>query len=393
MQSVTPTSQYLKALNEGSHQPDDVQKEAVSRLEIIYQELINSTPPAPRTSGLMARVGKLWGKREDTKHTPVRGLYMWGGVGRGKTWLMDLFYQSLPGERKQRLHFHRFMLRVHEELTALQGQTDPLEIIADRFKAETDVLCFDEFFVSDITDAMLLGGLMKALFARGITLVATSNIPPDELYRNGLQRARFLPAIDAIKQHCDVMNVDAGVDYRLRTLTQAHLWLSPLNDETRAQMDKLWLALAGAKRENSPTLEINHRPLATMGVENQTLAVSFTTLCVDARSQHDYIALSRLFHTVMLFDVPVMTRLMESEARRFIALVDEFYERHVKLVVSAEVPLYEIYQGDRLKFEFQRCLSRLQEMQSEEYLKREHLAGQNLSQITKRGRSLTPTSL
>lgn len=375
MQSVTPTSQYLKALNEGSHQPDDVQKEAVSRLEIIYQELINSRPPAPRTSGLMARVGKLWGKREDTKHTPVRGLYMWGGVGRGKTWLMDLFYQSLPGERKQRLHFHRFMLRVHEELTALQGQTDPLEIIADRFKAETDVLCFDEFFVSDITDAMLLGGLMKALFTRGITLVATSNIPPDELYRNGLQRARFLPAIDAIKQHCDVMNVDAGVDYRLRTLTQAHLWLSPLNDETRAQMDKLWLALAGAKRENSPTLEINHRPLATMGVENQTLAVSFTTLCVDARSQHDYIALSRLFHTVMLFDVPVMTRLMESEARRFIALVDEFYERHVKLVVSAEVPLYDIYQGERLKFEFQRCLSRLQEMQSEEYLKREHLAG------------------
>ena len=171
------------------------------------------------------------------------------------------------------------------------------------------------------------------------------------------------------------MNVDAGVDYRLRTLTQAHLWLSPLHDETRAQMDKLWLALAGVKRENSPTLEINHRPLATMGVENQTLAVSFTTLCVDARSQHDYIALSRLFHTAMLFDVPVMTRLMESEARRFIALVDEFYERHVKLVVSAEVPLYAIYQGERLKFEFQRCLSRLQEMQSEEYLKREHLAG------------------
>ena len=150
-----------------SRQPGFADKcnwEAVSRLEIIYQELINSTPPAPRTSGLMARVGKLWGKREDTKHTPVRGLYMWGGVGRGKTWLMDLFYQSLPGERKQRLHFHRFMLRVHEELTALQGQTDPLEIIADRFKAETDVLCFDEFFVSDITDAMLLGGLMKALF-------------------------------------------------------------------------------------------------------------------------------------------------------------------------------------------------------------------------------------
>ncbi len=323
----------------------------------------------------MARFGKLLGKRESPINAPVRGLYMWGGVGRGKTWLMDLFYHSLPGERKQRLHFHRFMLRVHEELTALQGQSDPLEIIADRFKAETDVLCFDEFFVSDITDAMLLGGLMKALFARGITLVATSNIPPDELYRNGLQRARFLPAIDAIKQHCDIMNVDAGVDYRLRTLTQAHLWLSPLNEETRQQMDKLWLALAGTKGEHAPTLEINHRQMQTLAVENQTLAVSFTTLCVDARSQHDYIALSRLFHTVLLSDVPVMTPLMESEARRFIALVDEFYERHVKLVVSAASPLYEIYQGERLKFEFQRCLSRLQEMQSEEYLKREHLAG------------------
>ena len=375
MQSLSPTSRYQQALNDGSHQPDNVQQEAVNRLETIFQALTTPARPAPQESGLMARFGKLLGKRESPINAPVRGLYMWGGVGRGKTWLMDLFYHSLPGERKQRLHFHRFMLRVHEELTALQGQSDPLEIIADRFKAETDVLCFDEFFVSDITDAMLLGGLMKALFARGITLVATSNIPPDELYRNGLQRTRFLPAIDAIKQHCDIMNVDAGVDYRLRTLTQAHLWLSPLNEETRQQMDKLWLALAGTKVEHAPTLEINHRPMQTLAVENQTLAVSFTTLCVDARSQHDYIALSRLFHTVLLSDVPVMTPLMESEARRFIALVDEFYERHVKLVVSAASPLYEIYQGERLKFEFQRCLSRLQEMQSEEYLKREHLAG------------------
>jgi len=374
MQSLTPTSRYNSALNEGSHQPDDVQKEAVQRLEHIYQELITrSDNSAPTNGGLLVKFGKLLGKREPRESAPVRGLYMWGGVGRGKTWLMDMFYQSLPGERKQRLHFHRFMLRVHEELTSLQGHSDPLEIVADRFKAETDVLCFDEFFVSDITDAMLLGGLMKALFARGITLVATSNIPPDELYRNGLQRSRFLPAIDAIKQFCDVMNVDAGVDYRLRTLTQAHLWLTPLDSETARQMDTLWLALAGAKREHAPQLEINHRALPTLGVENQTLAVSFATLCVDARSQHDYIALSRLFHTVMLFDVPVMTPLMESEARRFIALVDEFYERHVKLVVSAAAPLHEIYQGERLKFEFQRCLSRLQEMQSEEYLKRAHM--------------------
>lgn len=373
MQSLSPLSRYQLALNEGSHQPDDVQREAVNQLDIIYQELTVKPEELVSRGGLKAAFSRLLGKKEQQVNAPVRGLYMWGGVGRGKTWLMDMFYQSLPGTRKQRLHFHRFMLRVHEELTALQGKSDPLEIVADRFKAETDVLCFDEFFVSDITDAMLLGGLMKALFARGITLVATSNIPPDDLYRNGLQRARFLPAIDAIKQHCDIMNVDAGVDYRLRTLTQAHLWLSPLNDETQSQMDKLWLALAGAKHNTAPELEINHRPLQTLGVENQTLAVSFATLCVDARSQHDYIALSRLFHTVMLHDVPVMTPLMESEARRFIALVDEFYERHVKLVVSSAVPLYEVYQGERLKFEFQRCLSRLQEMQSEEYLKRQHM--------------------
>ncbi|MGN8238575.1 cell division protein ZapE [Enterobacter soli] len=373
MQSLSPSSRYQQALNEGSHQPDDVQREAVNRLDTIYQELTAKPADVVQSGGLKAAFGRLLGKKEPQVSAPVRGLYMWGGVGRGKTWLMDMFYQSLPGTRKQRLHFHRFMLRVHEELTALQGQSDPLDIVAERFKAETDVLCFDEFFVSDITDAMLLGGLMKALFARGITLVATSNIPTDELYRNGLQRARFLPAIDAIKQHCDIMNVDAGVDYRLRTLTQAHLWLAPLNADTQSQMDKLWLALAGTARTNMPVLDINHRPLQTQGVENQTLAVSFTTLCVDARSQHDYIALSRLFHTVMLLDVPVMTPLMESEARRFIALVDEFYERHVKLVVSAEVPLYEVYQGERLKFEFQRCLSRLQEMQSEEYLKREHM--------------------
>ncbi|EBU3694875.1 cell division protein ZapE [Salmonella enterica] len=373
MQSLSPTSRYLQALNDGSHQPDNVQKEAVNRLEAIYQEVIAKKTPVTSPGGLIARLGKLLGKNEPDAQIPVRGLYMWGGVGRGKTWLMDLFYHSLPGERKLRLHFHRFMLRVHEELTALQGQSDPLDVIADRFKAETDILCFDEFFVSDITDAMLLGGLMKALFARGLTLVATSNIPPDELYRNCLQRARFLPAIDAIKQHCDIMNVDAGIDYRLRTLTQAHLWLTPLDNQTRRQMDKLWLALAGTARAHAPMLEINHRPLSTLGVENQTLAVSFATLCVEARSQHDYIALSRLFHTVLLFDVPVMTPLMESEARRFIALVDEFYERHVKLVVSAAAPLYEIYQGERLKFEFQRCLSRLQEMQSEEYLRQEHM--------------------
>lgn len=373
MQNISPLSCYQQTLLQGDYQPDDVQRDAITQLDTIWQQF-TLQKPEPVAGGLRARFGKLLGKsRVPAVQEPVRGLYMWGGVGRGKTWLMDMFFQSLPGKRKLRLHFHRFMLRVHEELTQLQGQSDPLEKVADSFKAETDILCFDEFFVSDITDAMLLGTLMKALFARGISLVATSNIPPDDLYRNGLQRARFLPAIEAIKQYCDVMNVDAGIDYRLRTLTQAHIWLSPVNQQTTQQMEKLYTALTGTEREPGPVIEINHRPLATLGIANQTLAVDYATLCVDARSQHDYIALSRQFHTVMLFNVPVMNVSNENEARRFIALVDEFYERHVKLLVSAETELFDIYQGERLKFEFQRCLSRLQEMQSEEYLRLEHM--------------------
>lgn len=374
MQTISPLTSYQQALDKGEFQPDDVQREAMTRLDGIFQALTHVEPlSTPSGKGLFGKLNKLLGKGQAESQTPVRGLYMWGGVGRGKTWLMDMFFQSIPGERKQRLHFHRFMLRVHQELTELQGQSDPLQIVADRFKSETDLLCFDEFFVSDITDAMLLGTLMEALFARGITLVATSNIPPDNLYRNGLQRARFLPAIEMIKQHCEVMNVDAGIDYRLRTLTSAHLWMSPLNEATDKEMDRMFIALSGQARAEKPVLEINHRSLATQGMAEGVVAMEFVTLCGEGRSQHDYIELSRRFHSVLLYNVPVMIYKTEDQARRFLALVDEFYERHVKLVVSAEASLYEIYQGARLKFEYQRCVSRLQEMQSEEYLRLAHL--------------------
>lgn len=346
----------------------------MTQLDHIYQALQQTPTVSAPTGGLRGKLSRLLGKsNEVAKQRPVQGLYMWGGVGRGKTWLMDMFFHSLPGDRKLRLHFHRFMLRVHEELTELQGQENPLEIIADGFKAQTDVLCFDEFFVSDITDAMLLATLLQALFARGITLVATSNIPPNDLYRNGLQRARFLPAIDLINEYCDVMNVDAGIDYRLRTLTQAHLYLTPLDEQTRQTMDRMFVKLAGKDGEFAPVLQINHRPLQAIRAVDGVLAVDFHTLCEDARSQLDYIALSRLYHSVILYNVRVMGSLKENTARRFLALVDEFYERHVKLVISAETSMFEIYQGERLKFEYQRCLSRLQEMQSEEYLKLPHL--------------------
>ncbi|MEL5445283.1 cell division protein ZapE [Serratia ureilytica] len=374
MQALSPLSRYQQALDAGEYQADEVQRRAVTQLDRIYQALLQKPAASAPAGGLRGKLSRLLGKGGDTaSQRPVQGLYMWGGVGRGKTWLMDMFFHSLPGDRKMRLHFHRFMLRVHEELTELQGRENPLEIVADGFKAETDVLCFDEFFVSDITDAMLLATLLQALFARGITLVATSNIPPDDLYRNGLQRARFLPAIDLINEYCDVMNVDAGIDYRLRTLTQAHLYLTPLSDQTRETLDRMFVKLAGKAGEDAPVLQINHRPLQAIRSVDGVLAVDFHTLCEEARSQLDYIALSRLYHSVILYNVQVMGPLKENTARRFLALVDEFYERHIKLVIGAEASMFEIYQGVQLKFEFQRCLSRLQEMQSEEYLKLPHL--------------------
>ncbi|BEO63322.1 cell division protein ZapE [Serratia marcescens] len=374
MQALSPLSRYQQALDAGEYQADEVQRRAVTQLDRIYQALLQKPAMSAPAGGLRGKLSRLLGKGGETApQRPVQGLYMWGGVGRGKTWLMDMFFHSLPGDRKMRLHFHRFMLRVHEELTELQGQENPLEIVADGFKAETDVLCFDEFFVSDITDAMLLATLLQALFARGITLVATSNIPPDDLYRNGLQRARFLPAIDLINEYCDVMNVDAGIDYRLRTLTQAHLYLTPLGEQTRETLDRMFVKLAGKAGEEAPVLQINHRPLQAIRSVDGVLAVDFHTLCEEARSQLDYIALSRLYHSVILYNVQVMGPLKENTARRFLALVDEFYERHIKLVIGAEASMFEIYQGVQLKFEFQRCLSRLQEMQSEEYLKLPHL--------------------
>ncbi len=377
MLDTSPLARYQHALTDGTYQPDDAQHQAVKDLDAIYQAVLQQKAEAPSrkpaSSGLLGWLHKKVINSDKPQDATVKGLYMWGGVGRGKTWLMDLFYQSLPGERKLRLHFHRFMLRVHAELTAQQGHENPLEMIADGFKAEADILCFDEFFVSDITDAMLLGTLFEALFKRGIILVATSNIPPDNLYHNGLQRARFLPAIELIKSNCKVLNVDAGIDYRLRTLTQANLFITPLGAETAHSMGQTFRQLVGGEGHGSKTLEINHRPLNVLDEADGVLAVAFSVLCQEARSQMDYIALSRLYHTVLLHNLTQMNSLQEDIARRFLALVDEFYERRVKLIISADVDMYQIYSGDRLKFEYQRCLSRLQEMQSEEYLSLEHL--------------------
>ena len=303
---------------------------------------------------------------------PERGLYMWGGVGRGKTYLMDTFFDCLPAEGKLRVHFHRFMQRVHAELKQLAGEKNPLQRVADRLAAEAKVVCFDEFFVTDIADAMILGGLMEALFARGVTLVATSNIEPARLYENGLQRQRFLPAIALIEQHTLVLNVDAGVDYRLRTLEKAELYHYPLDAEADVSLRESFERLAPHAATEGESLQINGRAIRTRCLADDVVWFDFAELCGGPRSQNDYIELAREFHAVVLSGVPALGAGNDDAARRFINLVDEFYDRNVKLVMAADRQLMDLYDGHRLRFEFQRTVSRLQEMQSHDYLAREH---------------------
>jgi len=295
-------------------------------------------------------------------------------VGRGKTYLMDSFYESLPFEKKMRSHFYRFMKRVHEELKTLDNEKNPLEIVADRIASEAVVICFDEFFVSDITDAMILATLLDGLFRRGVTLVTTSNIIPDGLYKDGLQRTRFLPAIALLNEHTEVVNVDGGTDYRLRSLEQAELYHSPLDDEADKSLYKSFYSLVPDKEEivKQRDLDIEGRPIRCEYHAEDVVWFDFMALCDGPRSQNDYIEIAKEYHAVIISNIPALTEKKEDQARRFINLVDEFYDRSVKLIVSAENPLHEIYSGSRLSFEFERTVSRLLEMQSHEYLARPH---------------------
>ena len=362
-----PLVAYQVCLDAGEIQPDAAQESAVRELQRLYVDL-------ERTG---AGTGQSWLARLLRRPAPaptVQGLYLWGGVGRGKTFLMDLFFETLPGTRKLRLHFHRFMRRVHRELVALQGTPNPLKAVADSFAADADVICFDEFFVSDITDAMILGGLLDALFAHGVVLVATSNIPPDGLYKDGLQRSKFLPAIDLLNRRTNVLNVDGNVDYRLRALESAALYHQPLSTEAEANLALSFRQLAPDAGEEGVSLEIEGREIASKWCADGVVWFDFGAVCDGPRSQNDYIELARLFQTVLISNVPVLGVDIDDQARRFISLIDEFYDRNVKLVLSAAVPIEDLYTGARLSFEFERTMSRLREMQSHDYLARQHLA-------------------
>lgn len=366
MSQLTPWQHYQQDLTREDFSHDPAQEQAVKALQRVYDEL--QKPQKPQKSGW-----RNWFSRE--KNSKVQGLYLWGGVGRGKTYLMDTFFDALPGEQKLRAHFHRFMHRIHRELDELKGTRDPLLVIAKQMAQQYRVICFDEFFVSDITDAMLLGTLFEALFKEGVVLVATSNIVPDDLYKNGLQRARFLPAIAEIKANCQVLNVDSGIDYRLRTLEQAEIYHHPLDETAECNLQRYFTQLAPESEVSETPLEIDGRSIVIRKQAQGVLLADFRALCDGPRSQRDYMELAQLFHTVLLSGLEQMGAQQTGDdiARRFLALVDEFYERHVKLIISAEVPLEQIYTDGQLSFEFRRCRSRLIEMQSRDYLALEHL--------------------
>ncbi len=372
MKSIGPLQRYRLDLESGLISEDASQAELVCQLEELYERIVQDEPTG---SGAVTRL--LRRVRGDEKQGgDIRGLYIWGGVGRGKTYLMDLFYESLPGDSKMRTHFHRFMQRVHGDLAVLQGQKNPLEKVAEKISAQSRVLCFDEFFVRDIGDAMILAGLLEALFARAVILVATSNIEPDCLYEDGLQRQRFLPAIQLIKQHTQTVEIAAGVDYRLRSLTQATLYHCPIAADTESKLLEFFYELAPDRslaREGAQ-IEILDRPIATRYFADDVVWFDFGQICEGARSAFDYVELAKMYHAVILAAVPQMDDGANDSARRFISLVDELYDRRVKLIIAADVPIAGLYTGTKLQFEFERTESRLIEMQSQDYLSDQHLA-------------------
>lgn len=357
---LSPLSRYHHALESGQFILDPVQEAAVQALNQLWSELIAEDKASKKRFSFLRR------------RSIPKGVYMWGGVGRGKTWLMDQFFDALPFERKMRLHFHHFMQYVHQELNRYVGQKNPLERVADQIYSQASIICFDEFFVSSVPDAMILSDLFQMLFKRGMSLVATSNIMPDGLYKDGLHRDRFLPVIELIKQQCHILNVDAGIDYRLRILKQADLFKYPLSEQTGLWLKSRFNALAQSQKVSTDDIDINHRQVVALARTEDVLWCDFSELCFKPRSPADFIQIAHQYHTVLLSDIPELTDQFADATRRFIYLVDEFYDCGVKLIITSHDSILTLYHGEKLSFEIERTRSRLLEMQSDEYLNKQH---------------------
>ncbi|MFT3804137.1 MAG: cell division protein ZapE [Burkholderiaceae bacterium] len=347
---------YEAALAQRGYQADAAQRAAIARLQKMCDELVAFKAARSNTF-----------KRLIHRPEVPRGVWLYGGVGRGKSFLMDCFFTAVPIVRKTRLHFHEFMRGVHRELDELKGSADPLDEVARRVARRNRLICFDEFHVSDIADAMILERLMRGLFQHGVTFVMTSNYAPDELYPEGLHRDRVLPAIALIKQNTDVLNVDVGTDYRRRALEQVRAYLTPLGAQTDQALREIFGSLAET-RDEDPHLQIQGRDVRALRRAGGVVWFDFKTLCGGPRSQNDYLDLASRFHTVIVSAVPRMSAGMASEARRFVWLVDVFYDQKIKLILSAECEPEELYTAGAMANEFHRTVSRIVEMQSKEYL-------------------------
>jgi len=359
-----PSAQYAAGVASAAWQADPAQQAALAELDRIHDALLASShEDAGPLRRLMSSL---------RAPAPVAGLYLWGGVGRGKTFLTELLFEAIPIAAKRRLHFHRFMAEVHLRLRALKGMRDPLRLVARDLATDARLLVLDECIVSDIGDAMLLGHLLEVLFARGVTLVATSNIAPRELYKGGLQRAQFLPAIAAIERNCTVLQLDGAHDYRLHHLRHAATWCVPADAASEQKLHASFAQLAMGLPRLPETLQVNGRPIVAREHADGVVWFDFSALCEGPRAVADYIEIAREYHTVLVSNVPVFDALGEDAAKRFVLLVDEFYDRHVNLLASAAAAPIGLYRGRRHAAEFARTTSRLIEMQSSEYLALEH---------------------
>jgi len=367
---------YQNSINKGEITFDPKQETTMQALQVVYDDIlathiVNSINASEEKSTLDRLLS--FGSSKETPEKLVTGLYIWGGVGSGKTHMVDFFFKQLPIEKKMRLHFHRFMQIVHDDLKQQSSIENPLKAVAKKLSTKAQVLCLDEMHVNDITDAMILSKLFTHLFEFGVTLITTSNVPPSGLYKDGLQRSRFLPAIALFEKNTRVIELNNDIDYRLRALEQTDVYQVITNNNNKETLDKKMEAffntlVAINRHKKRQHVLINSRKIPVIKWADGIAWFSFETLCETNRSTDDYIQLGRFFHTIMISDIPIMSSMQNDAARRFVNMIDEFYDRHVNVIVTAEAPPQELYIGTRLAFEFERTTSRLIEMQSKKYL-------------------------